>query len=195
MENRYDYGQFADSGRAEVLRYARENPDDPATDSAWMETPDEYAVGFPDGYRQAAGGLDLQYGYDENGDIDTGACAATLIDTGDKLRDNPSLADRLAAGGPSAVHGIQVTPLPLVRPQNEPPFGSWSSISTIISRTRPSRAMSATSRYGAPAKARRTTRHWKRSCRSTRRTQASKSTCRFARKAAATAPAATANRT
>lgn len=124
-ESRYDYSQFADSGKAEVLRYAREAPDDPATESAWVEVPDGYAVGFPDGYRQSAGGLDLQYGYDQNGDIDAGACAATLVDTGDKLRDNPALADRLAAGGPSAVHGVQITPLPLVRPQNEPPFGSW----------------------------------------------------------------------
>lgn len=125
IENRYDYSQFADSGKAEVLRYTRENPDDPATESVWVETPEEYAVGFPDGYRQSAGGLDLQYGYDENGYIDIGACTATLVDTGDKLRDNPTLADQLAAGGPSAVHGIQLTPLPLVRPQNEPPFGSW----------------------------------------------------------------------
>ncbi|TIN69214.1 MAG: hypothetical protein E5Y29_23635, partial [Mesorhizobium sp.] len=29
VENRYDYSQFADSGKGEVIRYFRENPDDP----------------------------------------------------------------------------------------------------------------------------------------------------------------------
>ncbi|RUW43608.1 hypothetical protein EOA32_38075, partial [Mesorhizobium sp. M1A.F.Ca.ET.072.01.1.1] len=48
-----------------------------------------------------------------------------LVNTGDKLRDNPALAEQLAAGGPFAVHGVQFTPTPLVKPANVPPFGSW----------------------------------------------------------------------
>ena len=67
--NRYDYSRFADSGKGEVLRYRRESPDDPATESIWVEAPQEYAVGFPAGHRQAAGGLDLQYGYDDQGNL------------------------------------------------------------------------------------------------------------------------------
>ncbi|MER8895104.1 hypothetical protein [Mesorhizobium sp. M0676] len=125
VENRYDYSQFADSGKGEVIRYWRENPDDPATESVWVEEPQEYAVGFPQGNRQSAGGLDLQYGYDADGNLDTGVCTDTLVNTGDKLRDNPTLADQLAAGGPLAVHGVQITPTPLVKPANVPPFGSW----------------------------------------------------------------------
>ncbi|WP_405023208.1 hypothetical protein [Mesorhizobium sp. BE184] len=125
LENRYDYSQFADSGKGEVLRYVRETPDDPATESAWVESPQSYAVGFPEGHRQAAGGLDLQYGYDRDGNLDTNACAATLLATGDKLRDNPAYAERLAAGGPLAVHGVQITGTENIRPANEPPFASW----------------------------------------------------------------------
>jgi hypothetical protein len=124
IDNRYDYSRFADSGMGEVLRYRRESPDDPATESAWVAVPQEYAVGFPDGYRQTAGGIDLQYGYDSKGKLDFNACAETIAKTGDKLRESATFADRLRAGGPLAVHGVQLTPTSLVRPQNEPPFGS-----------------------------------------------------------------------
>ncbi|MCR4269303.1 hypothetical protein NUU27_24255 [Nitratireductor sp. ZSWI3] len=125
VENRYDYSSFADSGEAEVLRYWRESPDDPETESIWVPAPEEYAVGFPQPHRQAAGGIDLQYGYDNQGLINRNACSDTLAKTGDRLRDNPALEDQLAEGGPLAVHGVQLTASFLVRPQNEPPFGSW----------------------------------------------------------------------
>ena len=124
-ENRFDYSQFADSGDGEVLRYWRESPDDPATESIWVPVPQKYAIGFPEGHRQSAGGIDLQYGYDSQGNFNTNACSDTLVTTGDKLRDNPAFAEQLAAGGPLAVHGVQINATSLVRPQNEPPFGSW----------------------------------------------------------------------
>lgn len=125
IENAYDYSRFANTGKGEVIRYWKESPDDPATESIWVPSPQEYAVGFPDGHRQSAGGIDLHYGYDDYGYINRGACADTLVKTGDNLRDNPAYAEQLAAGGPFSVHGVQLTPTPLVRPQNEPPFGSW----------------------------------------------------------------------
>ncbi|RWB32462.1 MAG: hypothetical protein EOQ42_17040 [Mesorhizobium sp.] len=125
VENRYDYSRFADSGEGEVIRYWRENPDDPATESIWVEMPQDYAIGFPEDNQQSAGGLDLQYGYDADGNLDTSVCTETLVKTGDKLRDNPALAEQLAGGGPLAMHGVQITPTALVRPANIPPFGSW----------------------------------------------------------------------
>lgn len=124
VENRYDYSRFADSGKGEVIRYQRKDLDDP-TESAWVEVPQEYAIGFPQGNRQSAGGVDLQYRYDSEGNLDTSVCTDTLVNTGDKLRENPELAERLAAGGPFAVHGVQLTPSALVKPANVPPFGSW----------------------------------------------------------------------
>ncbi|CDX26968.1 conserved hypothetical protein [Mesorhizobium sp. ORS 3324] len=125
VENRYDYSRFADSGKGEVIRYQREDPDDPATESVWVIVPQEYAIGFPQGNRQSAGGVDLQYRYDAEGNLDTSVCTETVVNTGDKLRDNPELAERLAAGGPRAVHGVQLTPSAQVKPANVPPFGSW----------------------------------------------------------------------
>ncbi len=126
IENRYDYSRFANSGKGEVIRYWREQPDDPATESVWVEAPQEYAVGFPPENRQAAGGLDLQYGYDQNGFINpSGSCTGTLVKTGDDLRNNPELAEQLAAGGPLVVHGVQLTPVDFAKPKNVPPFGSW----------------------------------------------------------------------
>jgi hypothetical protein len=126
IENRYDYSRFANSGKGEVIRYWREQPDDPATESVWVESTQEYAVGFPPENRQAAGGLDLQYDYDANGFINpAGSCTGTLVKTGDNLRNNPELEAQLAAGGPLVVHGVQMTPVELVKPKNVPPFGSW----------------------------------------------------------------------
>jgi len=125
VDNRYDYSRFADSGEGSVLRYWRESPDDPATESVWVPVPQEYAVGFPKDHRQTAGGIDLQYGYDAEGFFDSRSCAGTIVKTGDRLRDNPALADQLVPGGPFAVHGVQITSTTLVRPANEPPFGSW----------------------------------------------------------------------
>lgn len=125
IENRYDYSRFANTGEGVVLRYWRENPDDPATESVWVPVPQEYAVGFPDPNRQTDGGIDLQYGYDANGYLNQDVCVGTIAKTGDDLRNAPALADQLAAGGPLNVHGVQLTPLDLVKPANVPPFGSW----------------------------------------------------------------------
>lgn len=123
--NRYDYSRFAETGDAVVLRYWRENPDDPATESVWVPVPQEYAVGFPEPNRQTDGGIDLQYGYDANGYVSQAACTDTIAKTGDDLRNNPALSDQLAAGGPFNVHGVQLTALTLVKPANVPPFGAW----------------------------------------------------------------------
>lgn len=124
-ENRHDYTRIANTGEGEVLRYWRENPDDPATESVWVAVPQEYAVGFPETNRQTDGGIDLQYGYDANGYLNPAVCVGTLFKTGDDLRNNPALAEQLAAGGPADVHGLQLTPIDLVKPANVPPFGSW----------------------------------------------------------------------
>ncbi len=123
--SRYDYSRFAKTGNGEVIRYWRENPDDPETESVWVPEPQHYAVGFPEKNRQTDGGIDLQYGYDVNGFLDQGVCVGTIAKTGDDLRNNPALSEQLLAGGPLNVHGVQLTPLHLVEPANVPPFGSW----------------------------------------------------------------------
>lgn len=124
-ENRYNYQQIAQSGLAEVLRYVPETPDNPATPGRWQQVPQAYAVGFSGEFRQAAGGIDLQYGYDDQGVIDYGKCTQTLFKTGDNLLKNPSIIQLVNGTDPNIVHGTQLTDITLVRPANEPPFGSW----------------------------------------------------------------------
>lgn len=124
-ENRYDYVQLARSGQAEVLRYVAETPDNPATPGRWEQMPQTYTVGFSGEYRQSAGGIDLQYGYDDTGVIDYRKCTQALFKTGDNLLKNPSLIQLVNGTDPNIVHGTQLTDIKLVRPANAPPFGSW----------------------------------------------------------------------
>jgi uncharacterized repeat protein (TIGR01451 family) len=120
----YDYSVFARPGEARVLRYALEQPDDPATPSRWIAQPDEYAIGFRGDFRNTDGGVDLGYGW-RDGRIDTNSCATTLWTTGESLRDNPAFATRLQPGGPFTVNGLQASPADQVRDQNTPPWTAY----------------------------------------------------------------------
>ncbi len=125
VKNAYDYSLFADPAKGEVLRYHREVPDDPATPSVWVETPAEFAIGFPEGHRMTLGGIDLGYGYDKKGRRRSFSCDGMLGTTGEDLRNNPAMADQLSAGGPFNVHGFQLNSKRLVRPANVPPWKSY----------------------------------------------------------------------
>jgi hypothetical protein len=125
VQNPYDYSVFAVPAMSEVLRYRKEDPDNPETPSVWAEEPEEYAIGFPEGHRMTDGGIDLGYGYDETGYVARKTCDGYLGTTGDNLRDNPELAEKLAEGGPFHVHGFQLNDRSLVRPKNVPPFKSY----------------------------------------------------------------------
>lgn len=122
LENPFDYAVFAEPDRARVLRYSR--PKAGAGYGPWTQVPEEYAVGFGGDYRQGSGGISLAFGRNQDGSIDFGQCEANLVATGDALRDNPSFAPRLKAGGPSIVHGAQIVDAGRVRPANEPPLVS-----------------------------------------------------------------------
>lgn len=125
----YDYSAFTKPAEPRVLRYWLENPDNPNTPSVWIPIPDEYAIGFAGTYRNTNGGIDLGYGYDRNGTLSTGACEYSLWTTGQNLRNNPPLKDRLEPGGPLLVHGIHGVPSAPVRNIenfNEPPWVSYS---------------------------------------------------------------------
>ncbi len=119
----YDYSVFAEPGTSSVVRYAREFPDDPATPSRWIETPDSYAIGLPEGGTAASGGIALGYGYSSSEKAFTGACSATLWATGDALRANPDLTPPVE--GPTAVAGLQGVARTLVRPADDPPLHAF----------------------------------------------------------------------
>ncbi len=119
----YDYDRFSQPRRARVLRFWREQPDDPKTPGIWQPVPEEYAIGFRPDHRNAAGGVALYYGYTAKGQV--GGCYGTLWATGDDLRVNRKLAADLALGGEAAVHGVQASPQNLVRNLNTPPWKSY----------------------------------------------------------------------
>ncbi len=121
----YDYSAFTKLGQPRVLRYSPAAPNDPNAPSGWVAMPGEYAVGFPDDYRKSNGGVDLGYGYDHDGHIDTKSCDSAIWITGENLRNDPALRDRLAPGGPLVVHGIQGSDSHAVRDANTPPWASY----------------------------------------------------------------------
>jgi hypothetical protein len=118
----YDYSVFAEPGKSVLRRYRRKADDDAA---AWEPVPEEYAIGFPEGHRNTAGGIALGYGYDTSGSIRRGSCHSTLWTTGDALRNDEKHLAKLGDEGPLEVHGLQGNDVALVRPQNAPPFQSY----------------------------------------------------------------------
>jgi|GEM_PF-2986828 len=115
----FDYGQFSAPG-AQVLRYAFAPAG--AGNRPWSPTPAEYPIGLPDGSRMGAGGVTLADGYNPDGSRGT-ACGATLMATGDDLRDNAGLAAQLPLG-PANLAGVQINDASLLAPQNVPPAQS-----------------------------------------------------------------------
>jgi Domain of unknown function (DUF5979) len=121
----YDYSAFTQAGEPRVLRYWLKDSNDPPSPGRWKLSPEEYAIGFADTYRNSNGGIALGYGYSQDGTLGAGACEAALWSTGQNLRNNPALRSQLEPGGPLVVHGLQASPVDLVRSANEPPAISY----------------------------------------------------------------------
>jgi hypothetical protein len=117
----YDYSVFAEAEKSNVVRYRREEPDNPATESIWAPDPEAYAIGMPPEHHHAEGGVALGYAHDANGALRGGACGEMLWSTGHRLR--PGTDDAEAAE--ADVHGLQGNDISLVRPQNTPPQQSY----------------------------------------------------------------------
>jgi hypothetical protein len=115
----YDYSVFAKPDASDVLRYAWNE-----TEQRWSDQPDEYAIGLKDPHRSTEGGIALNYGYHDNGNIDYGQCRATLWTTGEHLREGAD-ENRVFQGGARIVHGLQGNDKSLVRPDNVPPYQTW----------------------------------------------------------------------
>jgi hypothetical protein len=126
MAASYDYSAFTKPGEPRVLRYWLKDPNDPPSPSRWKPLAEEYAVGFAGNYRNTNGGVDLGYGYGQDGLIDPNSCESSLWTTGQNLRNNPGLKDRLEPGGQLVVHGIQGSDSSGVRDVNAPPWASYS---------------------------------------------------------------------
>ncbi len=121
----YDYSAFTAPGEPRVLRYWLKDRNDPPSPGLWKPAAEEYAVGFAGTYRNTDGGVALGYGYGQDGMLSTGACEAALWTTGQNLRNNPALRSQLEPGGPLVVHGLQGSPIDMVRGANEPPATAY----------------------------------------------------------------------
>lgn len=121
----YDYSGLAEPDHARLYRFWQETPDDAATPSLWITEPEEYSVGFGADNRRTEGGVDLEYGFASNGLIDLSTCEATLLTTGNDLRDDIDLANDLLPGGPLTIDGLQGMPAFPVKPLNTPPWNSY----------------------------------------------------------------------
>jgi hypothetical protein len=122
----YDYSAFTRPGEPKVFRIWLKEPNAPPSPGRWKTVAEEYAVGFAGTYRNTNGGVALGYGYGRDGMLDTGACEYALWTTGQNLRNNPTLRERLEPGGPLVVHGVAGIPAGPVRPLNEPPWASYA---------------------------------------------------------------------
>jgi len=120
----YDYSLFAEPEKSAVVRYAREEPDDPATDSVWVAEPESYAIGLPPEHTHAEGGIALGYPHDETGALRYGTCGEMLWSTGHRLRQS-AVAQGGEGEGEADVHGLQGNAISLVRPENVPPRQSY----------------------------------------------------------------------
>jgi hypothetical protein len=116
----YDYSVFATGKTSKVLRYARDKDA-----GKWSPIPEEYAVGFPPPHLNGSGGVDLGYGHNAQGQLDLNQCERMVWMTGDALRNDPALSEKLQPGGALEVHGLQGNDASLVRPANTPPWSSY----------------------------------------------------------------------
>lgn len=122
IRSRFDYTAFALPRTSAVIRYSPVETE--AGTVRWSSSPEDYAIGFGSSHHNAAGGVALGYGYDENGRLDQDQCLAMLWATGDALRESADERERLAEAGRTAVHGAQASLVTALRPANTPPWKS-----------------------------------------------------------------------
>lgn len=121
----FGFEEFARQGRAEVLRYVRETPDDPDTASVWVETPRSLPVGFAGNETNTTGGVDIGPAYDGRGNWDFTRCGGTLWTTGEQLRNRPDLKASLEINGELLVDGVQAQPAFLSEIEATPPWQTY----------------------------------------------------------------------
>lgn len=125
IQNAYDYSSFAAPGESAVLRYYEVKTGTAQAATSWVQVPQTYAIGTQPPYRRSTGGIDLQYGYGDDGRLDRRRCEATFFATGDDLMNDGSIVVNVSLAPQPAVHGTQLTDKDRVQPDNEPPHASW----------------------------------------------------------------------
>ncbi|WP_157747824.1 peptidoglycan-binding domain-containing protein [Cohaesibacter sp. ES.047] len=119
MVGAYDFSRLARPRQAQVLRYKK------TRDGSWRESPTAYAVGFAARKRNGTGGVALGPGYDDHGKLVRYRCSETLWTTGENLRNDPRLAEKLRQGGALRVSGAQAQSLLAISDETRPPWKSY----------------------------------------------------------------------
>lgn len=109
-----------------VLRYTRIGTT-VTKQPIWQSSPDEYAVGFPENFRNDNGGVAIGYSYDGRGDINPRSCGGFVWTTGEQLRHatDPKIAASLGQPDALAIDGLQGSPVWRIRRGDEPPRISY----------------------------------------------------------------------
>lgn len=119
-----DFKTLTDGSVAAIFRYTLEHPNSPATKGRWTLQPEEHALGFEGAHRNANGGADFGYAYDQDGRVVYSDCEGVLWATGQNLRSFKKTETGFEPDGPLRTHGIQGVPSGPVRPFNTPPLVS-----------------------------------------------------------------------
>ena len=122
----FDFEVLAAPAIGRVLRYAviETLPDGRRI---WQHGPDQYAIGFPQRFRNGNGGIAIGYNYDRIGNIVLWTCGGFMWTTGEDLRHpaDATLAARLAKSGALDINGLQGNATWLIRHPDEPPLASY----------------------------------------------------------------------
>lgn len=122
----FNYKKMAVPLKAETLKFVLEYPEDkPETLSIWVEEPQILAIGFYENLNNGLGGVAIGPGYDNKGEFNWRACGETLWVTGENLRKDINLFERLIAGGRLAIDGLQASPIGMQAHLNSPPWFSY----------------------------------------------------------------------
>ncbi|WP_319531718.1 peptidoglycan-binding domain-containing protein [uncultured Cohaesibacter sp.] len=119
QQGSYDFSRLARSRLADVLRFRKTD------EGRWRADPVAYAVGFAAQKKNSTGGLALGPGYDAKGELVADRCRETLWTSGEQLRDDASLADKLRESGALKVDGVQAQPLLALPDSSRPPWKSY----------------------------------------------------------------------
>jgi hypothetical protein len=93
----------------------------------WQPPPDEYAVGFPENFRNDNGGVAIGDGHTADGSLNLYSCDGFVWTSGEQLRNatDPRIAAELGQKDALAIDGLQGTPAWRVRRGDEPPRISY----------------------------------------------------------------------
>ncbi|NLH83710.1 MAG: hypothetical protein GX458_23115, partial [Phyllobacteriaceae bacterium] len=121
-----DFEALTVSAIGRLLRYAPIGVEARGA-TIWQTSPDEFAVGLAEVFRNDVGGVAIGYSHDADGRLDPNRCGGFVWTTGERLlvATDPALAARLGVTTAPAFGGLQGTALWRIRRGDEPPTAAY----------------------------------------------------------------------